>query len=77
MPKIIISEKDLTRAGTPELLTNIVYVPGYSITGPFNTPTLCNNLNEFKNLFGDEPYRYKNNQTNINYGTLRKNLWQL
>ena len=39
MPKITILEKDLTTAGASELLSNIVYVPGYAITGPVNKPT--------------------------------------
>ena len=46
MPKITILEKDLTTAGASELLSNIVYVPGYAITGPENTPTLCRTLDE-------------------------------
>lgn len=62
MPKITILEKDLTTAGASELLSNIVYVPGYAITGPENTPTLCRTLDEFKETFGSVPYKFKSNQ---------------
>ncbi len=63
MPKITILEKDLTTAGASELLSNIVYVPGYAITGPVNKPTLCRTLDEFKETFGSVPYKFLNNQT--------------
>ena len=62
MPKITILEKDLTTAGASELLSNVVYVPGYAITGPENTPTLCRTLDEFKEKFGSVPYRFTENQ---------------
>ena len=68
MPKITILEKDLTTAGASELLSNIVYVPGYAITGPENTPTLCRTLDEFKETFGSVPYKFKSNQY-INTGS--------
>ena len=68
MPKITILEKDLTTAGASELLSNIIYVPGYAITGPENTPTLCRTLDEFKETFGSVPYKFKNNQY-INTGS--------
>ena len=68
MPKITILEKDLTTAGASELLSNIVYVPGYAITGPVNKPTLCRTLDEFKETFGSVPYKFKSNQY-INTGS--------
>ncbi len=74
MPKITISETDLTRAGTSEVLNNIVYIPGYAITGPVNTPTLCNTLNEFINLFGDEAYIFESDQT-VNYGSMKNQIY--
>lgn len=67
MPKITILEKDLTTAGASELLSNIVYVPGYAITGPVNKPTLCRTLDEFKETFGSVPYKFLSNQ--IAYGS--------
>lgn len=62
MPKISIFEKDLTRGSIEELSSNIAYVPGYAIKGPVNTPTLCETLDEFKQIFGTKPYQFKNTQ---------------
>lgn len=62
MPKIKITEVDLTTAGTSELLSNVVYVPGYAIRGPINKPTLCTTLSEFTELFGNVPYTFKSTQ---------------
>ena len=47
MAKITIYEQDVTNAGSTNVTDNIVYVPGYAIMGPVNTPTLCNTLEEF------------------------------
>ena len=63
MPKITINERDLTRAGVNQLETNAVYIPGYAVMGPINEPTLCETLDEFKAIFGEKPYRFKNQQT--------------
>lgn len=62
MPSISIYERDLTIGDTDELSGNIVYVPGYAITGPINTPTLCETLDDFQQLFGYKPYTFKTNQ---------------
>ena len=64
MAKITIYEQDVTTAGSTNVTDNIVYVPGYAIMGPVNTPTLCNTLEEFKNLFGASPYVFKAPETN-------------
>ena len=63
MAKIQIAEKDLTTAGQSALTDNIVYVPGYASIGPVNTPTLVRSYNEFVDLFGSTPYRFKADQT--------------
>ena len=60
MPKILINERDLTTVVADNITDNIVYIPGYAITGPINTPTLCYTLEEFKNIFGELPYKFKN-----------------
>ena len=62
MAKITIAEKDLTSSGLTSVAENIVYVPGYAITGPVNTPTLCRSYSEFTSIFGKVPYRWKENQ---------------
>lgn len=59
MPNIYIRERDLTSAGTLDVTTNIVYIPGYANMGPINTPTLCETLDDFKRIFGNSPYRFK------------------
>lgn len=62
MPKITISEKDLTTPSIEEIGNNIAYVPGYAIMGPVNTPTLCTTLDEFQKIFGTVPYVFKTTQ---------------
>lgn len=63
MPKIIISEKDLTQPDRLEENDNIVFVPGYSLMGPVNEPILCRNLSDFKSIFGNVPYKFVSDQT--------------
>ena len=60
MPKISINERDLTTVALENVTNNVVYIPGYAITGPINTPTLCSTLDEFKQLFGELPYVFRN-----------------
>lgn len=62
MPQINIFEKDISVIGVENLTTNIAYVPGYSIMGPINEPTLCQTLDEFKDIFGDLPYKFRTAQ---------------
>lgn len=59
MPKITIFEKDVTTPTRDDISSNIVYVPGYAIAGPVNTPTLCTTVSEFKSIFGSEAYQFK------------------
>ena len=64
MPNIIIREVDLTTPGVNEVVTtNTAYIPGYAVTGPVNTPTLCETVEEFESIFGLMPYVFKNDQT--------------
>lgn len=62
MAKITINEIDNSSASAVTTSNNIVYVPGYSIKGPVNTPTLCNSVSEFREIFGKNAYQYKNPQ---------------
>lgn len=63
MPNIIIREVDLTTPGVNETVTtNTAYIPGYAVTGPVNTPTLCETVEEFESTFGLSPYIFKNDQ---------------
>ena len=62
MAKITINEIDNSSVSVNVGNENVVYVPGYAIKGPSNTPTLCTSVNEFKSIFGDKPYEYKNDQ---------------
>lgn len=62
MPKITIRERDLTSAGNLEATTNAVYIPGYSVMGPTNQPTLCETLEDFQRIFGSTPYKFRSSQ---------------
>ena len=62
MPKITIREEDLTSAGVTNNSTNAVYIPGYAVMGPVNTPTLCESLEDFQAVFGTSPYIFRNDQ---------------
>ena len=52
MPKITFIEKDLTSPGILNVTANTVYVPGFSVSGPVNKPTLLNSVQELKETFG-------------------------
>lgn len=62
MAQIIIREQDLTTPGVVYSENNNVYIPGYAVKGPINTPTLCETLDDFKRIFGDKPYVFKTRQ---------------
>lgn len=62
MAKTTIYEKDVTTTPAKSATTNAVYVPGYAITGPIDTPIMCNSYEEFVNTFGDEPYIFTETQ---------------
>lgn len=59
MPKISIQERDLTTVAIDNVTDNIAYIPGYAVTGPVNTPVLCYTLEEFKAMFGEKPYKFR------------------
>lgn len=62
MPKISIYEKDLTALSAAEIVDNVVYIPGYAVKGPVNTPTLITSLSNFIEVFGSAPYVFRNAQ---------------
>lgn len=62
MPKIIIREEDLTENVVTNVTTNAVYIPGYAVMGPINTPVLCETLSDFNTQFGSSPYLFRNDQ---------------
>ena len=62
MPSIRIREEDLTGSSVTNVTTNAVYIPGYAIMGPINTPTLCESLDEFQSIFGAVPYVFNEDQ---------------
>lgn len=63
MPSITINEHDLTLTSNIDVKENIVYVPGISTQGETGVPTLCRTLKEFTSKFGEEPYVFKEAQT--------------
>lgn len=71
MPKINIREVDTSSTGVLETTTNVAYVPGYALTGPVETPTLCETLADFQRIFGSVPYKYSlpHTSTTIMSGT--------
>ena len=69
MANITIREVDSTSASISANNNNIAYVPGYAITGPVNTPTLCESLEQFQVTFGYEPYVFKTKQAYPSFKT--------
>lgn len=67
MPKIIITEKDLTNPVSNTLPMDVVYIPGFSTNDscPVNTPTYLTTLSEFHNLFGDTPRNFYGAQRQV------------
>ena len=61
MPKITITEKDLTSGGVYLANENVVYIPGLStktLKKEFvGVPTLCTSVEQFKEVFGDTPVK--------------------
>lgn len=64
MPQITINEVDTSTSGGLVTTTNAVYVPGFAIMGPVNTPVLCNSVDEFEKIFGSTPYYFEKDQEN-------------
>lgn len=64
MPQIRINEVDSSTTSGLATTTNAVFVPGYAIMGPVNTPTLCNSVDEFERIFGNTPYYFEEDKSN-------------
>lgn len=62
MAKITISERDISYIPSNDVGNDVVYVPGYAVTGPVNTPVLCRTVSEFQNIFGKTPYIFTENE---------------
>jgi len=55
MPRVIINEKDLSVFNIYLDNDNIVWIPGFSITGPYEAPRLLNSHSDLASIFGDRP----------------------
>ena len=76
MPKIQITEKDLTTTGNSSKSTDVVYIPGFVNTAcanlkdkagkyigiAYNKPTLFTSVSEFEALCGTAPATFENDQ---------------
>lgn len=73
MDKIRVYETDRTLRTTKyDVTENVVYIPGLTETiktdnnkSLFNNPTICRTVKDFEKLFGENPYQFKENQTNF------------
>lgn len=63
MPKITISEKDLTVNNTIDVTETIVFVPGMTTKEVAMEPKLYRTTDEFIKDFGSTPYKFKEAQT--------------
>lgn len=63
MPKITISEVDLTVNNAIDVTENIVFVPGMSTKDVATEPKLYRSVDAFITDFGDKPYKFVNPQT--------------
>jgi len=63
MPKITISEVDLTVNNAIDVTENIVFVPGMSTKDVATEPKLYRSVDAFIADFGDKPYKFVNAQT--------------
>lgn len=57
MPKITISEQDLTISNEVDITANVVYVPGMTEKLVDEKPTLYTSVSKFKEVYG-EPYKF-------------------
>lgn len=62
MPRITISEKDLTINNEVDITENVVYIPGMAY-GLEAGPKLYRTVNEFTKDFGEIPYQFKDAQS--------------
>ena len=63
MPKITISEKDLTVNNAIDVTETIVFVPGMTTKAVATAPKLYRTTDEFVKDFGSTPYKFVNTQT--------------
>lgn len=63
MPKITISEVDLTVNNTIDVTENIVFIPGMSLEDVATEPKLYRSVDAFIDDFGDKPYQFVSAQT--------------
>lgn len=68
MPRITISEKDLTINNEVDVTENVVYIPGMAY-GLEAGPKLYTTVSDFIKDFGSVPYQFKNIQTYTDNGT--------
>ena len=62
MPKIVISEEDLTISNEVDVAANVVYVPGMTLKEVDEKPVLFTTVEEFTKKYGEEPYKFKHAQ---------------
>ena len=62
MPKITISEEDLTISNEVETAANVVYIPGITFNDVEDKPTIFTSIVKFKEVYGDTPYKFVSNQ---------------
>ena len=72
MNRIIINETDITTNELPNISSDIVYVPGFSVFGAQEArkPKLCTSISEFEAAFGKDAPEFMSNQMYpVNDGT--------
>ena len=69
MPSVTINEKDYTIWNVAADNDNIVYVPGFTITGPYDEPTLLSSYADLIRTYGDTPpaEQYASGATSATY----------
>lgn len=69
MPSVTINEKDYTIWNVTADNDNIVYVPGFTITGPYEEPTMLSSYADLIRTYGDMPpaEQYASGATNATY----------
>lgn len=62
MPKITISEEDLTISNQVDVTENIAFIPGITTKEIDEKPRLFKTISSFIEAYGSEPYQFKNDQ---------------
>ena len=70
MPNITINEKSYEQTVVNEMITDAVYIPGYTSIPDsefkhFNEPILVQSIDEFVKIFGDKPAQFENNDGSV------------